>query len=282
MLGPPSMVRSEYRARYAPTTRSPSSRRKPWFGCANPIAASSPAPAAAARALRLALRNSATRGMSVSPIGRRATESVSGHGDTVRQGSSGTAAERVEFCIDVDGGLGERLARGCSVRVADRLEERIIESVVYGICFHGIGTPRRILEPGEERYWITIDAFQSILDAIAEIPGVRDQLRRRKRIRPRCRVCRRSSNEGWLPRSSSSPGGSGRRAAWTRVASLSSCRHGMTVGSHGMDHRPWRGLAPPRTGPRAHPSTKTDRRRAWPPCRRGRVAHGLVRPAAVA
>lgn len=32
--------------------------------------------------------------------------------------------------------------------------------------FHGIGKPRRALEPGEERFWITRDAYRWILDAV--------------------------------------------------------------------------------------------------------------------
>src|SRR5207249_4098380 len=34
------------------------------------------------------------------------------------------------------------------------------------ICFHGVGTPRRELEPGEDVYWISEDAFRRILDEI--------------------------------------------------------------------------------------------------------------------
>ena len=44
---------------------------------------------------------------------------------------------------------------------------------VHGICFHGIGTPERTLEPGEDRYWVAIDEFLAMLDAIAAAPGVR-------------------------------------------------------------------------------------------------------------
>ena len=48
--------------------------------------------------------------------------------------------------------------------VADRL---------LNICFHGIGTPGRALEPGEDRYWITSDEFHRILDEIATWPSTR-------------------------------------------------------------------------------------------------------------
>jgi peptidoglycan/xylan/chitin deacetylase (PgdA/CDA1 family) len=34
--------------------------------------------------------------------------------------------------------------------------------------FHGIGTPRRELEPGEGPWWISVDLFRAILDLVAE------------------------------------------------------------------------------------------------------------------
>lgn len=42
----------------------------------------------------------------------------------------------------------------------------LVTSRILTICFHGIGTPRRTLEPGEERFWITDAHFRSILHAI--------------------------------------------------------------------------------------------------------------------
>ena len=36
--------------------------------------------------------------------------------------------------------------------------------------FHGIGTPRRALEPGEADYWISADRFRDVLDRIASHP----------------------------------------------------------------------------------------------------------------
>lgn len=34
------------------------------------------------------------------------------------------------------------------------------------LIFHGIGTPGRVLEPGEDRYWLSRDAFCDILDRV--------------------------------------------------------------------------------------------------------------------
>src|SRR5687767_10674733 len=46
------------------------------------------------------------------------------------------------------------------------------ESVI-NICFHGIGTPGRDLEPGESRYWIGVDTFHRVLDDLVTWPAVR-------------------------------------------------------------------------------------------------------------
>ena len=38
--------------------------------------------------------------------------------------------------------------------------------------FHGIGVPSRALEPGEDRFWISRDAYRAILDAVVAANGV--------------------------------------------------------------------------------------------------------------
>ncbi len=40
-----------------------------------------------------------------------------------------------------------------------------------GLIFHGIGTPERELEPGEEPYWISMSFFEDILDAVLNLPS---------------------------------------------------------------------------------------------------------------
>jgi peptidoglycan/xylan/chitin deacetylase (PgdA/CDA1 family) len=115
---------------------------------------------------------------------------------------------------------------------------------VYGICFHGIGTPRRELEPGEGRYWVSQDAFLAMLDVIAGRPEVRvsfddgnasdvdvalDALRDRGLSAAFFVVAGRLGSPGSLD-----------------VDGLRELdRSGMTIGTHGMDHRPWPGLAAP-------------------------------------
>lgn len=39
-----------------------------------------------------------------------------------------------------------------------------------GVIFHGIGTPGRVLEPGEAPFWVSVARFEAILDRIAALP----------------------------------------------------------------------------------------------------------------
>ena len=116
-------------------------------------------------------------------------------------------------------------------------------SVVHGICFHGIGTPRRPLEPGEERYWITADAFHTILDAIAETPGIRisfdDGNASDLEIGLQALLDRKLVGSFFVV-----AGRLGSRGSLDADDLRELVRHGMTIGTHGMDHRPWRDLAP--------------------------------------
>jgi peptidoglycan/xylan/chitin deacetylase (PgdA/CDA1 family) len=114
-------------------------------------------------------------------------------------------------------------------------------SRVLNLCFHGIGTPRRELEPGEDRFWITPEAFEGMLDAVAGDPGVRitfddgnasdlevalPALRRRGLEATFFVVAGRCGQPGSLSRDD--------------VAELA--RQGMTIGSHGLRHRSWPSL----------------------------------------
>jgi peptidoglycan/xylan/chitin deacetylase (PgdA/CDA1 family) len=130
-----------------------------------------------------------------------------------------------------------------SDRLGRRRGGRIHESVVHGICFHGIGTPRRVLEPDEEPYWISVDAFHRILDAIAGVDGLR--------------VSFDDGNASDVEIGLHALRERGLKASFFvvagRIGSAGSldadglvelARHGMTIGSHGMDHRPWRRLSP--------------------------------------
>jgi peptidoglycan/xylan/chitin deacetylase (PgdA/CDA1 family) len=107
------------------------------------------------------------------------------------------------------------------------------------VCFHGIGEPRRELEPGEGRYWIGVDEFHRILDAVADHPEVRisfddgntsdvayglPALRERGLTATFFVLAGRLGDLGSLDEDD--------------VRQLAD--EGMTIGSHGMDHASWR------------------------------------------
>jgi len=113
---------------------------------------------------------------------------------------------------------------------------------VRNICFHGVGEPQRELEPGEDVYWVKTDQFEAILDEVASwtVPvrlSFDDGNASDVEIGLPALVERNLSGEFFLlagrldtPGSVDSPGVKALRSA------------GMRIGSHGMDHRSWRGL----------------------------------------
>lgn len=109
------------------------------------------------------------------------------------------------------------------------------------LCFHGIGTPGRPLEPGEDVYWVGVERFEQLLDEAARHPNVRisfddgnasdveialPRLRRRQLTATFFLLAGRIDTPG----SVTSAGVSELRAA------------GMPIGSHGWSHRSWRGM----------------------------------------
>ena len=116
-------------------------------------------------------------------------------------------------------------------------------AVVRGLNFHGIGSPRRALDPGEDGYWTTVDMFHRVLDVVASRADVRisfddgnasdveialDALLERGLVASFFVVAGRIGAPGSLDEDG--------------LRELS--RQGMTIGTHGMDHRSWRGLSP--------------------------------------
>lgn len=111
------------------------------------------------------------------------------------------------------------------------------------VCFHGIGTPDRPLEPGEDDYWISVDSFHGILDAVADDPRVRisfddgnasDVEIGLPALLERGLTARFFALAGRLDQRGSLSSADLRRLA----------EAGMVIGTHGMDHVPWRGLSP--------------------------------------
>jgi peptidoglycan/xylan/chitin deacetylase (PgdA/CDA1 family) len=112
---------------------------------------------------------------------------------------------------------------------------------VVNICFHGVGTPQRELEPGEAGYWVSVDAFRRILDEIAGWPDVAisfddgndsdlgiglPELRSRGLAATFFPLAGRLGAAGSLG------------AADVRELAAA----GMRIGTHGMAHRSWRGM----------------------------------------
>ncbi|MET1133405.1 MAG: polysaccharide deacetylase family protein [Aeromicrobium sp.] len=111
------------------------------------------------------------------------------------------------------------------------------------VCFHGIGTPGRELEPGEAPYWVTHDTFLEVLDAIAGDDRVRisfDDANASDMVHGLPALLARGITATFfvLAGRLDQPGSLGSDDVRALAAA------GMTIGTHGMDHRPWRGLTP--------------------------------------
>ncbi|GLW35718.1 polysaccharide deacetylase family protein [Actinoplanes regularis] len=111
------------------------------------------------------------------------------------------------------------------------------------ILFHGIGSPQRDLELGEDKYWITEDAFLAILDEVATWPSVGlsfdDSNSSDVEIALPALLERGLTAEffvlaGRLDR----PGSLGEDDLRSLI------KNGMPVGNHGMWHHPWRAMSP--------------------------------------
>jgi peptidoglycan/xylan/chitin deacetylase (PgdA/CDA1 family) len=112
---------------------------------------------------------------------------------------------------------------------------------VINICFHGIGTPQRELEPGEDRYWVSEELFHAVLDEVRTWPAVRLSFDDGNA----------SDVEIGLPALRDRDLSADFFVLASRLESTGSLdedavrllhKNGMTVGSHGMWHRPWRGM----------------------------------------
>lgn len=116
------------------------------------------------------------------------------------------------------------------------------ERRLRNICFHGVGTTGRDLERGEDRFWITADALKRILDEIATWPNFAisfdDGNHSDLEI---CSTALRERNLSATFFVLAGRFGSAGSLDEGDVRELHS--GGMKIGSHGMDHRPWRGMS---------------------------------------
>lgn len=115
---------------------------------------------------------------------------------------------------------------------------------VSNICFHGVGTPRRTLEPGESTYWVDVPRFLAILDEVATWPSVRisfdDGNASDVDIALPALVSRGLSADFFVLAGRLGSAGS---VDEDGVRELH--RQGMTIGTHGMAHRSWRNMDSP-------------------------------------
>jgi peptidoglycan/xylan/chitin deacetylase (PgdA/CDA1 family) len=116
-------------------------------------------------------------------------------------------------------------------------------AAVTNVCFHGIGTPDRVLEPGEADYWIGQDAFLGILDELTGRRDVRisfdDGNASDVEIALPALVERGLTATFFVLAGRLDDAGS---LARDHVRELGNA--GMRIGTHGMHHRSWRGMSP--------------------------------------
>jgi peptidoglycan/xylan/chitin deacetylase (PgdA/CDA1 family) len=112
---------------------------------------------------------------------------------------------------------------------------------VVGICFHGVGTPGSGLESGAAEYFVGQDLFLAVLDAVTTRPEVQitfdDGYISDVEIALPA-LLERGLSAQFFPLAGRL-GAPGHLDA-TDVRTLAAA--GMTIGSHGMRHRSWRGL----------------------------------------
>jgi len=107
------------------------------------------------------------------------------------------------------------------------------------ILFHGIGTPQRELEPGEDRYWVGREQFEAVLDEVAAWPGVRlsfdDGNTSDVEIALPALLDRGLTADFFVL-----AGRLGRPGSLAEDDLHSLLKNGMSIGTHGMTHRSWR------------------------------------------
>src|SRR4051794_2302534 len=113
--------------------------------------------------------------------------------------------------------------------------------MIFNLCFHGIGTPQRALEPNEARYWIAVEQFEEMLQVIRRDPRFRVTFDdgNRSDVEHALPALLRNSVQASFFVVAGRLGGPGSLS----VADVRELRRaGMTIGTHGMRHRPWRSL----------------------------------------
>jgi peptidoglycan/xylan/chitin deacetylase (PgdA/CDA1 family) len=112
---------------------------------------------------------------------------------------------------------------------------------VIHICFHGIGTPGRELEPGEAGYWLNVDSFRRILDELATLSPVQlsfDDSNASDAEIALPELVQRGLRADFFVIA----GRLGTPGSLDEDGVRELLRNGMGIGSHGMHHRPWQRL----------------------------------------
>ena len=112
---------------------------------------------------------------------------------------------------------------------------------VIGVCFHGIGAPGPGIEPEAEPYFVSRDLFLALLDEVMEHPAV--DLTFDDGYATDLEVALPALSErGLKARFFPLAGRLGSSGYVNAIGVRQLADAGMTVGSHGMHHRSWRGL----------------------------------------
>ncbi|MCU1686025.1 MAG: glycosyl transferase family protein [Amycolatopsis sp.] len=116
-----------------------------------------------------------------------------------------------------------------------------MSSTVVNLTVHGIGRPRRALDPGENESWVTVEQFERVLDAVAERDDVNltfDDGNSSDVEIALPRLVERGLTAEFFPLA----GGLGERGRVDRDGVRALADAGMAIGSHGWAHRDWRRL----------------------------------------
>ena len=112
---------------------------------------------------------------------------------------------------------------------------------VVNLCFHGIGTPARELEPHEELCWVEAAQFEELLKVIARHPSIRitfdDSNASDVEIALPALLQHNLTASFFVIAGRLDQPGSLATAEVRKLA-----ESGMIVGSHGMKHRSWRSV----------------------------------------
>jgi peptidoglycan/xylan/chitin deacetylase (PgdA/CDA1 family) len=110
---------------------------------------------------------------------------------------------------------------------------------VVNLCFHGIGEPGRSLEPDEELYWIEPAQFDELLAVIRNDPRIRitfDDANASDALYAMPALLRHGLRGTFFVVA----GRLDQPGSLSRADVRDLIRAGMSVGSHGLEHRPWR------------------------------------------